>query len=179
LSETVYRANRLLVGFWVLLFFAFGAALFWPPVANRIREGGLGSVFALVNGLTPDQRMAVFYVLAALLAVAGVAMARFLFDNRIMRMDDQGITVRHPFRTHSASWIDFIEVKMVGFGNSKQPRLHFGDGPSPEGGPNTRKLSLPTPIFGLNLKAVIVDVMVRVALARGRSRFAGRRRDAT
>lgn len=170
MTSAVYRANRILVGFWVVLFFAFGAAMLWPPVVARIREGNLGHIFVVFDWLPADVRLAAFYALALLLAVAGVSMARFLFDPRIMTISDQGITVRHPFATHSGSWRDFVEVKMVGIGRRKQPRLIFGDGPSPEGGPNKRKLALPTPIFGLNLNAVVADVMVRAAAAQVQSR---------
>lgn len=158
-----FGVNRLVAAGFFLLSVGLVSLMFLPGAIDWVAHAELHSKLSLFNSWEPRHRLLMGFTFAGLFGLSAVVYLRWLVDNRMVFMGTEGVEVRHPFGTQRALWRDMVEIKQ-----SKLIRgyfyLMFRPGRDSEGRRMTRKVRLPAPVLGVDMKGVLVEVMVHFAM---------------
>lgn len=158
-----FGANRLIAGAAFLLFAGLVSLVFLPGAVDYMANAELHGRISFFNGWEPRHRLFAGFTMVGLFALAALVYLRLLIDNRLVFVGSEGIEVRHPLGTQRALWRDFAGIKP-----SKLIRgyfyLTFKPGQDSEGRKMTRKVRLPAPMLGVDLKAVLVETTVHTMM---------------
>ena len=104
MNQTVHHASLIRIAL-VIVMTAGIAALCWHLAASGyLAAAEFTRRLRLLNEVPPDIRTFGAYFLAGFLLVAALSVGRFLFDTRLVLIDDESIEVRYPFWSKRAYW---------------------------------------------------------------------------
>lgn len=140
-------------------------------MADYVAHGTFGSRLQFLNSWEPEHRLLLGYTFAGALAVSAVSALRKLIDNTMVVIDSNGIEVRHAYWTERALWRDFEEIKVSKL-LGRHVSLKFLPGRDAQGRRLSRKVQMPSPLFKVDTKAVLFEVLLRTAVEAKVSRAA-------
>lgn len=158
-----FGVNRLVAGGFFVLSAALVALIFLPGAIDWIAYSEMHGKLSFFNGWEARHRLFAGFTFLGLFALTALVYLRLLIDNRMVFMGTEGIEVKHPLGTQRAVWRDFVEVK-----ESRLVRgsftLIFKPGRDSRGRKMARKVRLPAPVLGVDLKGVMVELTMHFAM---------------
>lgn len=155
-----FGASRLVAGAFFVLCGGLAVSLFVPGVTDYIAHANLVGRLRMFNSWEPEHRLLLAYAFGGLMAFAAVFYLRLLIDNTMVVLDREGIEVRHPLGVHRALWRDFDSIATKGLFGIRDVRVLFRPGRDATGRKLSSKVRLPSPILGVNTKAVLFEVVL-------------------
>lgn len=161
-DRRIFGANRLIVAGLVALFAVSATLIFLPGATDYMAYGTFGRRLSFLNSWEPEHRLLLAYVFTGISAAAAVSSLRWLIDNTMVVVDSEGIEVRRLLSTQRAQWRDFDGIKVSKLMRS-DIKLRFRPGRDAEGRRLSRKVRMPSPMYRVDTKAVLAEVLLHTS----------------
>jgi hypothetical protein len=158
-----FGVNRLVAGAFFIVLVGVVSLVFLPGAVDWIAYSRLHSKLSIFNSWEPRHRLLLGLAFVGLAGLGALVYLRLLIDNRVVFIGNDGIEVRHPLGTQRALWRDFAAIRKNALVRGHFDLL-FRAGTDSEGRKMNRKVRMPAPMLGVDLRGILVETTVHFAM---------------
>ena len=167
-EEIIYRANRAQVTLFAVGAVVLGAVSFYLPQMNSLSASDFHDWRPIFYNTPAAWK---WHAIGLILVPLGLASLRFVFDNRVIWIDDTGISRMMIYGRRSGRWQDFTGVSRTKVRFFKMFTLRFKRSTAPVSSRGaTTSLVLPGRLLGIDNDLIMNEVALRLARLESRSR---------